>query len=128
MQVLQQRAIAVAYWVIAFVLSVLAGVGGAVIARDSAPEFSKEDEGAAATSGARVLFGAMGFAIAGLAVAALFAGAWMLLWIRQRRTQAPTAIGHDDPDHDLADLLVDEDGAFIDEVADPTADEPGART
>lgn len=117
MELLRKKPVTIAYWLLAFVVSVFAGVGGAVLGRDHAPEFDTEDEGAAATSGARLLFGTLGFLLAGLATLALFAGIWLLLWHRQRR-QEPPAVDEDEADGNLSDLLVDEDGGFIDEVAE----------
>lgn len=107
MHLLRNRPLAIAYWVAALVLSVLAGVGGGAVAQGWAPQFSDEGAGAPATSGAQLLYGVVGGLLAGLAVLALFAGVWLLLWARERRHQEPD---WDDADDDMEDLLVDEDG------------------
>ncbi|KNX37945.1 hypothetical protein [Luteipulveratus halotolerans] len=116
MQHLWRRPVAILYWVVAFVLSVLAGVGGAVLGRSWAPELGTVEEGAAATSGARFLFGVIGFCIGAAALAAVFAGVWMLAWARHRRTTEQ--VPEHDAEDDLADLLIDDDGAFIDDVSE----------
>ncbi|MDE9367196.1 hypothetical protein PZ938_16375 [Luteipulveratus sp. YIM 133132] len=119
---LHRRPVAITYWVATFVLSVLAGVGGAMLGRGVAPDLGSQDEGAAATSGARFLFGVLGFVLGTAAVVALFAGLWMLAWARRRRASAAQRQVRAEEERerhgDLADLLVDEDGAFIDDVSD----------
>ena len=126
MQHLWRRPVAILYWVAAFVVSVLAGVGGAALGRSWAPELGTVEEGAAATSGARFLFGVIGFCLGAAALAAVFAGVWMLAWARQRRTTEPVEV--QDPDDDLADLLVDDDGAFIEDVSEGSHRDDGPRS
>lgn len=93
------------YWVVAFVLAVLAGTFGANWGVDQAPTFRDEDKGAPATSASHLLYGLIGGGIGFGVVLALAAGAWMVWWMRHRR--ATYVDDYDDYDHDV-DLLDEE--------------------
>ncbi|NHN56660.1 hypothetical protein G9U51_12800 [Calidifontibacter sp. DB0510] len=106
----RNKAAAAIYWVIALLLSVVAGVGGAAWGNSMAPTFANEDKGGQpATSASRLLFSVFGGLLCGLGVLAVFAGIWLALWVRQRRADAATAEDdYDDYDHD-ADLFEDDE-------------------
>lgn len=80
------RAATTAYWMVAIVLSALAGVGGANWGNSLAPSFHNEDAGGTpATSASRLLFSVFGGLLGALGVLAVFAAIFMVLWLRQRR-------------------------------------------
>lgn len=106
MRLIHRKAFAVVYWVIGFAATVLAIVFGAKAAAGQAPEFS---DGSGTSVGSQMLFGLGGAVLAGLGVAALFAGIWMALWAADRRAN-PAADDRDDYDS-LDDLDDDFDDA-----------------
>lgn len=112
---------AIAYWLLAFVLAVLGGVVGSRVGSDWAPEFS--DDGAdAATSGTRLLMGVLGFVVGAMAVTALFAGVWLVAWVLERRRAGVEP--EDDSTHGL-ELLDEADESDSQDVVDPDQDEAG---
>lgn len=114
MHILRRRPVAIVYWLLAFVVSVLGGVGGAMIGRDAAPQFTDKGAGAPATSGGQLLLGVLGFLLGFAVVLALFSGVWLLAWIRERRAVgAPVEDEELAEDTDMDDLLTDEDGRRV---------------
>lgn len=126
MRLIHRKGFAVIYWVIGFAATIFALVNGAKAGAGAAPEFS---DGSGTSVGSQILFGIGGAVLAGLAVAALFAGIWIALWAADRRAN-PTVDDRDDydslddldDDFDEAERANDEEssgdeerGGFVDE-------------
>ena len=123
--ILGRRWAAVTYWIVAVILAVLAGVGGAQWGLSQAPSFHGDDNnGAPATSASHLIYSVFGAVICALAVLAVASGIFFVLWARERR-------GRTDDDRDEVredDMDIDEvEGMFSPEGegSDPAADEPG---
>lgn len=109
MRLLNRRPVAIAYWFVAAVLSVFAGVAAANAGVGFAPE-TTDELGEPTTNGAQILYGLVGFALGMLGAIAVFAGVWLLLWALERRSR-PQADEWDERDaDDFDDILVDEEG------------------
>lgn len=103
---LQRRWAVLAYWVVVFVLAVLAAVGGAAWGLSQAPSFDAEDNtGAPATSASHFIYSTFGALICGLAVLAVASGAFFVLWARSRRSHPDddAEVWHED-DMDIDDV------------------------
>lgn len=123
------RALTALYWVIGFVLAVLAGVAGASWGNSQAPTFGNDETGGTPATGAsRLLFSLFGGLLAAAAVLAVFAAIFMLLWLRGRRGRTGdddyeadegfmdhVEFGDDDDDDPDADADADADAEFDDE-------------
>lgn len=128
------RALTALYWVIGFVLAVLAGVAGASWGNSQAPTFGNDETGGTPATGAsRLLFSLFGGLLAAAAVLAVFAGIFMLLWLRGRRGHGTDddyeadagfmdhvefGDDEDDEDEDAMDGDAAEDGAGDDSYDD----------
>ncbi|MBB2894540.1 hypothetical protein [Flexivirga oryzae] len=120
---LHKRWFVAAYWVVAVVLIGVGGALGAAWGDSQAPTFNNEDKGSVPANGvSHLLYQVFGGILLALVVAAVFAGLWLLLWARARRTEAE----YDDPDVDDEDTMsvddvehmFDEDDEDPDEVED----------
>lgn len=101
------------YWVLAIVLTALAGALGARWGNDQAPTFDNEEKGGVPATGiSQLLYQVFGGVLLALAVLAVFAGVWLVMWVRSRRYQ-PDEDEYDDGDDmsvdDVEQLLVDDE-------------------
>lgn len=98
------RALTALYWVIGFVLAVLAGVGGAAWGNSLAPTFENEESGGTPATGAsRLLFSIFGGLLGAAIVLAVFAAIFMVLWVRHRRTNPAVDDEKFEADEELLD-------------------------
>ncbi|CAG7574178.1 hypothetical protein FB554_2346 [Barrientosiimonas humi] len=110
MRLLNRRPVAIAYWFVAAVLSVFAGVAAANAAVGFAPE-TTDELGEPTTNGAQILYGLVGFALGMLGAIAVFAGVWLALWALERRSHPQVEEWDEsDDEDDFDDILVDEEG------------------
>ncbi|RNI22255.1 hypothetical protein [Flexivirga caeni] len=125
---LHKRWFVATYWIVALVLI---GVGGALGARwgdSQAPTFDNQEKGSVPANGvSHLLYQVFGGILLALVVAALFAGVWLLLWIRTRRAER----GYDEGDLDLDDadaMSVDDVEHLFDEEDDEVDETPSPPT
>lgn len=118
---LHKRGLVAAYWLAGLVLAALAGAFGADAGVEAAPEFEDQAEGGSPATGAsKLLFALIGGSLGFLAVIAVFAAIFLVLWVRERRRQEPEEI---DSDESFADHIEfgDDDSELFD--ADPDGGE-----
>lgn len=116
------RALTALYWVIGFVLAVLAGVAGASWGNSQAPTFGNDDTGGTPATGAsRLLFSLFGGLLAAAAVLAVFAAVFMFLWVRARRS-SPDVVDDYESDEGFLDHVEfgddDEDESYVEDADD----------
>lgn len=116
------RALTALYWVIGFVLAVLAGVGGAAWGNSLAPTFENEESGGTPATGAsRLLFSIFGGLLGAAIVLAVFAAVFMVLWVRHRRANPAVDDEEFEADEELLDHVEfgdDEDDRYLDSEND----------
>lgn len=118
------RALTALYWVIGFVLAVLAGVAGAAWGNGQAPTFGNDKTGGTPATGAsRLLFSLFGGLLAAALVLAVFAAIFMVLWLRKRRTEPDADDFEDDEDFLNHVEFGDDDGYDGDDVAGDASDD-----
>ena len=115
---LHKRWFVATYWVVAVLLI---GVGGALGAKwgdSQAPTFNNEKKGSVPANGvSHLLYQLFGGVLLALVVAAVFAGVWLLLWVRTRRAEQAFA-GDEYDDEDADTMSVDDVEHMFDEDAD----------
>lgn len=107
MHLMRRRWFAVVFWLAALVACVLVGVWASGVAMSMTPDAVDPAE-EASTSGAELVYGAVGFVVGLLGTIAVAAAIWLGLWAAERR--AGTATDHDDEHDPTAD-----DGADLDD-------------
>ena len=116
------RALTALYWVIGFVLAVLAGVVGAAWGNSLAPTFENEESGGTPATGAsRLLFSIFGGLLGAAIVLAVFAAIFMVLWVRHRRANPAVDDEDFEADEELLDHVEfgdDEDDRYLDSEND----------
>lgn len=116
------RALTALYWVIGFVLAVLAGVVGAAWGNSLAPTFENEESGGTPATGAsRLLFSIFGGLLGAAIVLAVFAAIFMVLWVRHRRANPAVDDEEFEADEELLDHVEfgdDEDDRYLDSEND----------
>ena len=116
------RALTALYWVIGFVLAVLAGVVGAAWGNSLAPTFENEESGGTPATGAsRLLFSLFGGLLGAAIVLAVFAAIFMVLWVRHRRANPAVDDEDFEADEELLDHVEfgdDEDDRYLDSEND----------
>lgn len=121
------RALTALYWVIGFVLAVLAGVVGAAWGNSLAPTFENEESGGTPATGAsRLLFSIFGGLLGAAIVLAVFAAIFMVLWVRHRRANPAVDDEEFEADEELLDHVEfgdDEDDRYLDSENDSYATE-----
>ncbi|WP_265448054.1 hypothetical protein [Flexivirga meconopsidis] len=115
-----KRLFAATYWIVAVVLVAFAGALGASWGNDQAPTFTDESSGSVPANGvSHLLYQVFGGVLAALAVLAVFAAIWLLLWARARKAAPAEPDDYEDEDTmsvDDVEQLFDEDDE--DEYAD----------
>jgi len=105
---LHKRWFVAVYWIAAVVLIGVGGALGAAWGDSQAPTFNNEDKGSVPANGvSHLLYQVFGGVLLALVVAAVFAGVWLLLWMRARRS---------DGWYDDSGLEDDEDTMSVDDV------------
>lgn len=113
------RALTALYWVIGFVLAVLAGVAGASWGNSQAPTFGNDDTGGTPATGAsRLLFSLFGGLLAAAAVLAVFAAVFMLLWVRARRSSLDVVDDYESDEGFLDHVAFGDDESYVEDVGD----------
>lgn len=117
------RALTALYWVIGFVLAVLAGAGGAAWGNSLAPTFENEESGGTPATGAsRLLFSIFGGLLGAAIVLAVFAAIFMVLWVRHRRTNPAVDDEEFEADEELLDHVEfgddEDDNRYLDSEND----------
>ncbi|WP_446665169.1 hypothetical protein [Flexivirga sp. B27] len=103
---LHKRWFVAVYWVVALVLIAVGGGLGAKWGDSQAPTFDNKEKGSVPANGvSHMLYQAFGGILLALIVAAVFAGVWLLLWVRSRRTEP-----------EYVDEVDDEDTMSVDDV------------
>ncbi len=128
---LHKRWFVATYWVVAVLLIAVGGALGDKWGDSQAPTFDNEKKGSVPANGvSHLLYQLFGGVLLALVVAALFAGVWLLLWVRTRH--AEQALAGDAYDEDDADTMSvddvehmfdddDEDESVADEeLSDPS--------
>ncbi|TWP36183.1 hypothetical protein [Leekyejoonella antrihumi] len=113
------------FWCIAVVFAVIGGIVGASWGGSEAPTFDNEDKGAVpANSASHFLYSVFGAVLLALAVLAVFAAVWLVMWARARRASGPSddpeEIGHDRMSVEDFEGLLQDDG---EPQADAASDE-----
>ncbi|WP_188839091.1 hypothetical protein [Flexivirga endophytica] len=111
---LHKRWFVAVYWIVAVVLIAVGGGLGAKWGDSEAPTFNNKEKGSVPANGvSHMLYQVFGGVLLALVVAAVFAGVWLLLWVRSRRVEPP----YDDSEDDDADTMSvdDVEGMFSDE-------------
>ncbi|NNG40006.1 hypothetical protein HJ588_12100 [Flexivirga sp. ID2601S] len=125
-----KRLFAAAYWIVAVVLVAVAGALGAQWGNDQAPTFTDETSGSVPANGvSHLLYQVFGGVLAALAVLAVCAGIWLLMWARARKAQPVDEDDYDDEDTmsvDDVEQLFDEDGEDGEDAEHAGSDEHAA--
>lgn len=119
---LHKRWFVAVYWAVAVVLIAVAGGLGATWGDSQAPTFDNKDKGSVPANGvSHLLYQVFGGVLLALVVAAVFAGGWLLLWVRTRRAEALDDAAYDEDDADT--MSVDDVEHMFDDDADEGADD-----
>lgn len=111
---LHKRWFVAVYWIVALVLIAVGGGLGAKWGDSQAPTFDNKEKGSVPANGvSHMLYQVFGGVLLALIVAALFAGAWLLLWVRSRRGEPEYDPEDDETDtmsvDDVEQMFTDED-------------------
>ena len=120
---LHKRWFVAAYWVVAVVLIAVGGALGAKWGDAQAPTFTNKEKGSVPANGvSHLLYQVFGGVLVALIVAAVFAGVWLLLWVRTRRIEG----GYGEADLDDDTMSVDDvEHMFDEDDAAESSGEPG---
>ncbi len=114
------------YWLVAVALALVAAILGGRWGSSQAPEFHGEDDnGAPATSASHLIYAIGGAVLCGLAVLAVAAAVFFVVWARERRRGGEEQWDEQAQDDDLD--LDDVEGMFEpDDEAPPQRSHPGS--
>lgn len=119
---LHKRWFVAAYWVVAVLLIAVGGALGSKWGDSQAPTFNNEKKGSVPANGvSHLLYQVFGGVLLALVVAAVFAGVWLLLWVRTRH--AERALAGDDYDDEPDTMSVDDVEHMFDDEADNGSDD-----
>ena len=120
---LHKRWFVATYWVVAVLLIAVGGALGAAWGDSEAPTFNNTEKGSVPANGvSHLLYQVFGGVLLALVVAAVFAGVWLLLWMRTRR--AHRVLDGDEYAEDDADTMsVDDVEHMFDDAEDEDADD-----
>lgn len=122
---LHKRWFVATYWVVAVVLIAFGGALGAKWGDSQAPTFNNKEKGSVPANGvSHLLYQLFGGVLLALVVAAVFAGVWLLLWVRTRR--AEQALAGDEYDDEPDTMSVDDVEHMFDEDDEDSLDEEPA--
>lgn len=111
---LHKRWFVAVYWLAALVLIAVGGGLGATWGDSQAPTFNNKEKGSVPANGvSHMLYQVFGGVLLALIVAAVFAGVWLLLWVRSRRAEPEAEPDEDEFDtmsvDDVEHMFTDED-------------------